>query len=467
MIDWLGLPEFKIEHMTQNAIVEITVRPAFPMIQCPNCGFSHLHVHSRRLMTVPDLPHQQCPTVLHIQNTRFKCADCGTTAWQKFQSINEDHRMTERLYQSICKASLRVSFTSIAEAIGIAESTVRNLFRGYVKKLEVSHPFETPLWLGIDEVHLQRQMRAVFTNIKERAIIEMLPKRRYPDIVKYLQSRPDIHQVQIVTMDMWKPYREAVKFVIPNATIVVDRFHVVKTANEALEKVRKQLRSTLTKTERIHWMHQRKVLLERNRNLSDDQKVMLTTWRTRFPFIGLAYDLKEAIFNIYDHTDRTEAENAYDALRQSVPIELEPYFADVFSRFSNWREYIFNFFDKGHRLTNAFTESMNAMIHVVQQMGRGYSFEVLRARMLYRDIHMAHNRKNKTVSLVKNTRKQKRSFGLSKIGYDDTNFDGLMHLGMMDHYLSRSIDDVKEVTVDYGVRLQDVKYVIEDEPYKW
>ncbi len=39
-------------------------------------------------------------------------------------------------------------------------------------------------------------------------------------------------------MAMWKPYRRAVQAVLPQARIVVDKFHVVRVANEALEKVR-------------------------------------------------------------------------------------------------------------------------------------------------------------------------------------------------------------------------------------
>lgn len=38
---------------------------------------------------------------------------------------------------------------------------------------------------------------------------------------------------------MWTPYRDAVQAVLPDARIVIDKFHVVRMANDALEKVRK------------------------------------------------------------------------------------------------------------------------------------------------------------------------------------------------------------------------------------
>ena len=56
--------------------------------------------------------------------------------------------------------------------------------------------------------------------------------------------------IQYVAMDMWTPYRDAVQTVIPDPRIVIDKFHVVRMANDALEKVRKSLREQLTPKQR-------------------------------------------------------------------------------------------------------------------------------------------------------------------------------------------------------------------------
>ena len=39
---------------------------------------------------------------------------------------------------------------------------------------------------------------------------------------------------------MWKPYKTVAKEVIPQAEIVVDRFHLMKLINEELDKIRKK-----------------------------------------------------------------------------------------------------------------------------------------------------------------------------------------------------------------------------------
>lgn len=47
----------------------------------------------------------------------------------------------------------------------------------------------------------------------------------------------------------------------------------------------------------------------------------------------------------------------------------------------NWETEIFNYFD--HPVTNAFTECLNGLTRVYELSGRGYSFEALRAKVLF------------------------------------------------------------------------------------
>lgn len=54
----------------------------------------------------------------------------------------------------------------------------------------------------------------------------------------------------------------------------------------------------------------------------------------------------------------------------------------------NWREEIFGYMD--WKLTNAYTESFNALARRMDNVGRGYSFEALKKRLLM--THGAHKR---------------------------------------------------------------------------
>lgn len=106
--------------------------------------------------------------------------------------------------------------------------------------------FETPEWLGIDEIYLLGKHRCVIANVARRTLIDMLPNRTKELVARYLHALPNRERVEYVVMDMWQPYHDLVRELLPQARIVVDKFHVVRMANQCLEAVRKELRRGLT-----------------------------------------------------------------------------------------------------------------------------------------------------------------------------------------------------------------------------
>lgn len=88
--------------------------------------------------------------------------------------------------------------------------------------------------------------------------------------------------------------------VLPDARIVIDKFHVVRMANDAVEKVRKSLREQLTPKQRRGLMHDRFVLLKRERDLNDRERLLLDGWTKSYPELGAAYRLKERFYGIYE-----------------------------------------------------------------------------------------------------------------------------------------------------------------------
>ncbi len=119
--------------------------------------------------------------------------------------------------------------------------------------------------------------------------------------------------IQYVAMDMWRPYKTAVNAVLPQATVVIDKFHIVKVANAALEKVRKSMRADLTIKQKRGLMHDRFVLLKRERDLTEKERFNLDGWVQNYPLLGEAYRLKEKFYEIYDAESIHDALAAYDS----------------------------------------------------------------------------------------------------------------------------------------------------------
>jgi len=377
----LNLPDFKVQRVEEadhdyHVYAEVSNPPGV----CTACGSDRLIGHGRNEQVIRDLPTHGKRLAIYVDTRRWRCQSCGKTFMEALPAVNAKREMTDRLVKWIGQQSLKRTFASIADDTGLDEKTIRNIFRDYINALEAEFRFETPKWMGIDEIHLIRP-RCVISNIRNNTIIDMLPNRDKKTVVNCLYNLQGKSEVQYVAMDMWTPYRDAVRAVIPQAEIVVDKFHVVRMANDAMERVRKSLRESLTPKQRRGLMHDRFVLLKRERDLNDQERLLMDGWTKNYPALGEAYRLKEDFYGIYEAGTPEEAMRRYEAWYRAISTEIRPYFHDLIRAFTNWQPFILNYFE--HPVTNAYTESLNSLIRVMNRLGRGYSFEALRAKILF------------------------------------------------------------------------------------
>lgn len=250
--------------------------------------------------------------------------------------------------------------------------------------LEAARAVPAPTWLGIDELTLAGKPRCILTNLQEGSVFDLLASRTQAVVTAYLWALPQRNEIEVACMDMWAPYRAACQLCLPQARIIVDKFHVVRMANQALESVRKTLRATLSDRQRRTLMHDRHVLLRRQAELSAKDQLILESWQGALPLLAQAYLCKEAFYGIWDADTVADAEQRYAAWRQQLPGELAAAFAPLTTAMANWHEEIFGYFAvSGASVTTAITEALNGVAKVTNRLGRGYSFAVVRAKMLY------------------------------------------------------------------------------------
>ena len=304
--------------------------------------------------------------------------------FEPLPDMHDNHRTTKRLIDYIEKRVLRETFTRIAVDVGLSEWTIRSIFSEFsARKQKEYHP-TTPRFLGIDEAHLFHHYRCVLTDVEKRTVIDLLENRSGAFVTNYLRNMPDKDQIEIVCMDMWQPYRDAVKTILLDAKIVIDKFHVVRYASEALEAARKELRKTLPAKQRKLLIHDRFALLKRPKSLSAHERLVLGYWLT-YPTMKQVYDLKEGFYDIFDKSpDRQTAGQAYSAWLNNLTPAIQPYFEPLTKAVENWHEEIFSYFDLlPNPITNAYTEQLNGLIKLINRNGRGYTFDVLRAKILF------------------------------------------------------------------------------------
>ena len=378
MKDWIVL---ETQEDAYNMRV-VAGKPVQPEV-CPRCGVENPRVykHDQQDQTFMDTPMHGKRVGIQVVRQRWRCLECGKTFQQLLPEMDEKRNMTRRLVDYIQQRSLVRTFTEVADDVGVNEKTVRNVFREYVALLEEDREIETPTWLGIDELFLIRKPRCIFTDVKKRSIVDLLAKRDKLTVSKWLTNLPQKTTVEVVTMDMWKPYRDAAQALLPAAKVVVDKFHVVKMANKCLDDTRKRLRADMTTADRRKLMRDRHIILKREKDLDVMDHAAMEVWTGMLPELYYGYQAKERFFGVYDAPDRKEGQERYDAWLGSLDMLTRVNFKELITACENWKPEILNYFGTG--ATNAYTEAANGLAKIANRNGRGYSFEAIRAKIIY------------------------------------------------------------------------------------
>lgn len=380
--DILNLPHVRAvgieEHKTHYVISAVgAVEPT----ACPACTSTALHRHGTKQQSFMDTPMHGKRVELRFERRRYRCTSCGKTMLETLPSMDSKRQMTSRLLAYIEQRCVQSTFAEVSREVGVDDKTIRHVFDDYTARTREALIFETPRVLGIDELKIVGEYRCMLTNIEANSVFDLLRSRKKADLVPYFRYLKDKQKIEIVTMDMWSVYRQVVAAQLPGRMVVVDKFHVLRMANDALERVRKRIRRELAPKTRIKMKNERFVLLKRLRDLSEEERDALQGWGELYPALAAAHAAKESFFGIYEQPDRKSAEEAARAWEGNLEPLIAGEFRETLGALKSWWTEIFNIFETP--VTNAYTESVNRLAKDVNRMGRGYSFDVIRARLLF------------------------------------------------------------------------------------
>ncbi|WSO31825.1 transposase [Chryseobacterium sp. MYb264] len=243
--------------------------------------------------------------------------------------------------------------------------------------------------LSLDEVALSDgELYTVLTSKKAKgSIVAIIKGTRSEVVIEHLLkiSRKLRIMVKELTLDMAGSMKLIAKKCFPNASQVIDRFHVQKLAIEALQEIRikhrweaLEMENNSIKEEAFTNGDTRKQLLARSSYLlyksqkkwSESQKQRASILFSQYPDLEKAYHLVDGLRKIYNQ----------NIIKSVAMTKLAHWFKNIeeadFKSFSTLRKTIIhhyrdilNFFDK--RSTNAAAESFNAKIKNFRMQLRG------------------------------------------------------------------------------------------------
>lgn len=256
--------------------------------------------------------------------------------------------------------------------------------------------------LSIDETSLSNgELYTILTNKagkgRRGTIVAMVEGTCSNKIIEVIERIPKTLRatVEEVTLDMAGSMNKIVVQCFPNATKVIDRFHVQKLAYDALQEMRIAHRWDAineetnaienAKSDNLKYIPEvfengdtLKQLLARSRYLlfksrekwTEKQKARAKILFEKYPDIKKAYNLTHSLRMIFSHTKTkgiayTKLAHWFNDITESGYKSFNTISATIYSHYPE----ILNFFD--NRSTNASAESFNAKIKAFRTTQRG------------------------------------------------------------------------------------------------
>lgn len=272
----------------------------------------------------------------------------------------------------------------VAKLVGVRDKRLWRFINHYINAARELEDYSEVDSIGMDETSKKgHNYVTVMVDLAERKVIYTTEGKDHTTVDKFVEDfkehKGDPDNVKLVTCDMSLGFRKGVRDNFPNSNTIIDKFHVIKHANDAVDTVRKQEGKTneLLKGTKYLW-------LKNDINLTDEQaawksELMKASKRLK---TGRAYSMRVTLQDIYEQClSREEAEPRLKKLCSwLIRSRLQPMKELCGLIRDHWNE-ILNYFE--YRLTNAILEGMNSIIQNVKRRARGFRNNEYFETMIY------------------------------------------------------------------------------------
>ncbi|WP_261899039.1 ISL3 family transposase [Mycobacterium marinum] len=369
--------------------------------RCPDCGRDGKY-RDTVIRPLTDLPVAGYPLVLRVAVPRYRC----TTAQCARVLFNQDlgrlaaprSSTTRRCARYVLRRLMidRTTISAIATELGASWHTVSTIAMGATAALIAAAGPERLTGvrvIGVDEhrwaprrrradgfVTLIIDLTPTHDQTGPARLLDLVAGRSAAALKTWLaeQSPAFREQVEVIAMDGFGGYKTAATEVLPEATAVMDPFHVVALAGAKLDQIRQRI--------------QQSTCGHRGRT-GDPLYGVRRTLRTRFPLLSsrqrtrleavfgddihlavlVTWSVYQRIIAAYSHPDRRRGKTMMtaiiDSLRRGVPAVLEE-LAQLGRTLHRRRADVLAFFD--HHSSNGPTEAINGRLEALRRNALGF-----------------------------------------------------------------------------------------------
>jgi transposase len=314
---------------------------------------------------------------------RIECNLCGVKVeWMPWADGNS--HLTNAFKIFLARWAKRLSWKEVGEIFNVSWDTVRQSIQYVVSYGLKNRVLEGIQSLGIDEI--QYRLGHIYLTLvyqiddhcKRLLWIGQDRKARTLLLFFRMLGKERTLEVRAVCSDMWKPYIKVIRKKASHALHILDRFHIMKHFNEAIDKTRRQEARKLKEEGYQEILkNSRWTLLKKKKNLKEKQLAKLNDMLQYNLKTVKSYLLKESFQKFWKYKSRFWAEkflNRWTFIAMRSKIES---IKDVAKMLRRHQPLILNWFLMKKRLSNGIVEGFNNKVKLTMRKSYGFkSFKV-------------------------------------------------------------------------------------------
>ena len=281
--------------------------------RCSACGSAHVAPRGQVERPFRSLPIGGKPVTVRLAIPRVACQDCGVIRQTPIAFADPRRTYTKAFERYALELSQYMTIQDVAHHLGISWDVIKDMQKRHLQRRFAKPKLKHLRQIAIDEISIAKGHRyvTIVLDLDSGAVVHV-GDGKGGDALKpfWKRLRCSGAKIEAVAMDMSPAYIDAVVRHLPKATVVFDRFHVMKLYNDKLSNLRRELyQEASQKMHKEVLKGTRWLLLKRPEHLDDtrnERARLEEALRLNQP-LATAYYMKEDLAEVWEQDDEEQA----------------------------------------------------------------------------------------------------------------------------------------------------------------
>jgi transposase len=280
--------------------------------RCSVCGSAHVAPRGQveRSFRCPPIGRRPVTTILPIP--RVQCLDCAAIRQVALDFADPRVHYTKAFARFALELSRLMTIQDVAHHLGVSWDVIKEIVKQDLQRRFARPKLKQLRQIAIDEIAIGAGHRylTIVLDLESGAVVHVGRGKGGAALEAFWRRlRRCRAKVEAVATDMSPAYIDAVRTRLPEATLVFDRFHVMKLFNDKLAALRRSLYHQATQEGKKVLKGVRWLLVKRPEHLDcrrHERERLQDALQLNEP-LALAYYLKEDLGEFWEQDDQEEA----------------------------------------------------------------------------------------------------------------------------------------------------------------